>query len=84
MVIEMLANIQFLNSLSYQGTTRYRYRVDGTVWVYSLDSALDPSVANKGGGNDGRAFNFIKENGKTISRNGVEIEERNRNKTTES
>ena len=69
----MLANIQFLNSLSYQGTTHYRYRVDGTVWVYSLDSALDPRVASLGGERDGRAFNFIKENGIEISKNGVEI-----------
>ena len=73
----MLSDILLISKIVYQGTTVYKYRVDGVVWEYLLDSALDPAVSALAVKGSGKAYNFVKENSKTISRDGVAIDDEN-------
>ena len=66
--------IQHLAAVAYQGTTRYRYRVDGIIWEYSLDSALDDEFKRLKSRSPGRAYNYVKKFGKLVAKDGIDIE----------
>ena len=71
----MLPNIKSLGVVVYMGISIYKYLVDGNVWEYSLDSALDGNVRQLRAKGVGAAYNYVKTNGEAISKNGVSLDE---------